>query len=155
MPRYFNLTEAQSLVPRLSTLMSEALALHITLQRQSNRLDFLGVELSWDLLRGDFDSDADTDDQERAGIARVRLTYELLHERIEAMESMGVEVREVIEGRVDFRTWLDGRTEAALSWKLGEPTIEWFHDVDEEEARHSIFGHRFCAEREALAAQRH
>ncbi|MGB1700744.1 MAG: DUF2203 family protein, partial [Nannocystaceae bacterium] len=123
MPRYFDLSEAQSLVPRLSTLMSEALALHITLQRQSSRLDFLGVELSWDLLRGDFDCDQDTDEHERAGIARVRLTYELLHERIEEMEALGVEVREVIEGRVDFRTWLDGRTEAALSWKLGESTI--------------------------------
>jgi hypothetical protein len=138
--------------------MREALALHITLQRQSSRLDFLGVELSWDLLRGDFDADADVDaepdEQERAGIARVRLTYELLHERIETMESMGVQVREVIEGRVDFRTWLDGHTEAALSWRLGEPTIEWFHDVDEENARHSVFGHRFCAERESILAQR-
>ena len=134
--------------------MSEALALHITLQRQSSRLDFLGVELSWDLLRGDFDCDQDTDEHERARIARVRLTYELLHERIEEMEALGVEVREVIEGRVDFRTWLDGRTEAALSWKLGESTIEWFHDVDEEDARHSVFGHRFCAQREALVAQR-
>ncbi len=154
MPRYFNLTEAQSLVPRLSTLMSEALALHITLQRQSTRLDFLGVELSWDLLRGDFDCDDEIDEQERAGVARVRLTYELLHERIEAMESMGVEVREVIEGRVDFRTWLDGRTEAALSWKLGESTVAWFHDVDEDDARHSVFGHRFCAEREVIVSQR-
>ena len=156
MPRYFDLDEATSLLPRLSKLMAEVISLHITLQKQSQRLDLLGIELSWDLLRGDFDVDGDEiDPQDHAAIARVRLTYELLHERIEAVEALGVEVREVIEGRVDFRTWLDGETEAALSWQLGEPSIRWFHDVDHEDVRHSVFGHNFSRSRNVLgAAQR-
>lgn len=155
MPRYFDLAEAESLLPHLTRLMAEALTLHITLQKQSSRLDFLGVELSWDLLRGDFNTDnEELDESERAAVARVRLTYELLHERIEAIENLGVEVREVMEGSVDFRTWLDGHTEAALSWKLGEQAIQWFHDINENEARHSVFGHRFCSARETSLAQR-
>ena len=92
MPRYFDLDEATSLLPRLSKLMAEVISLHITLQKQSQRLDLLDIELSWDLLRGDFDVEGDEiDPHDRAAIARVRLTYELLHERIEAVEALGLE----------------------------------------------------------------
>jgi hypothetical protein len=48
---------------------------------------------------------------------------------IERVNKMGVEVKDVDMGLVDFRSNLNGR-EVYLCWKLGEEHIAFWHDLD-------------------------
>jgi hypothetical protein len=42
---------------------------------------------------------------------------------------LGIEVRDLELGLVDFPTLLDGEP-AYLSWRLGEPAVAWWHPAD-------------------------
>jgi hypothetical protein len=48
---------------------------------------------------------------------------------IERAQDMGCEVKDIDQGLVDFRASRDGR-EVYLCWKLGEPQIDWWHELD-------------------------
>jgi len=48
---------------------------------------------------------------------------------IERVKDLGVEVKDVDLGLVDFRAEINGR-EAYLCWKLGEEHIAWWHDLN-------------------------
>ena len=54
---------------------------------------------------------------------------------------LGVELKDPLQGLVDFRTYLDGQ-EAYLCWKLGEDEISWWHPLDGGfDARQSLMQH--------------
>jgi hypothetical protein len=48
---------------------------------------------------------------------------------VEELRELGVEPKSVTEGLVDFPTRMDGR-KAYLCWKLGEPEVLYWHDLD-------------------------
>ena len=99
------------------------------------------------MLRGEEDIDAE-DDEELADLQRARMLYSALRETVEQIESTGAEVKGVVEGLVDFYSWMDDRTEVMLCWKLGEATIEHFHGLEDGYAgRKPVTGHRFSPER--------
>ena len=54
---------------------------------------------------------------------------ERLREYIEELQSLGVEPKNGPEGLVDFPTIIDGRP-AYLCWKLSEPEILFWHDLE-------------------------
>jgi len=68
-----------------------------------------------------------------ADLARARSGVEQagigINEIIERINKMGIEVKDVDMGLVDFRSNINGR-EAYLCWKLGEEHIAWWHDLD-------------------------
>lgn len=45
------------------------------------------------------------------------------------LSDLGLEVRDLELGLVDFPTLLDGEP-AYLSWRLGEPAVAWWHPAD-------------------------
>ncbi|NVB40615.1 DUF2203 domain-containing protein [Pseudenhygromyxa sp. WMMC2535] len=146
--RYFSLDEAQALVPRVREMMGRALQLHGHLRAAIARLDATGTEVSWPVLRGE-EALEDSDEFTEGLLRRARGLYFALRETISETEAIGVEVKGVVDGLVDFRSWRDGHEEVLLCWKLGEDEIEWFHGVDDGFAgRRPIAGHRFTAERE-------
>jgi hypothetical protein len=53
-----------------------------------------------------------------------------LEQAVLGLLQMGVEVKSVDDGLVDFRGAV-GTTPAYLCWKDGEPDIEWWHPLDE------------------------
>jgi hypothetical protein len=53
---------------------------------------------------------------------------EQINEHLQAIQETGVLVKEVDSGLCDFPCMLDGRI-VFLCWKLGEPQIEWWHEV--------------------------
>jgi hypothetical protein len=58
-----------------------------------------------------------------------------------------------MNGLIDFPSWCDGELEVVLCYKLGEPELEFFHDLEEGFAgRRSIAGHEFMSERDAALA---
>lgn len=48
---------------------------------------------------------------------------------VEELRSLGVELKDYERGLVDFPCQLGGRT-AYLCWKLGEPSVQFWHDLD-------------------------
>ena len=59
--------------------------------------------------------------------------YEREVERIQEctaeLAQLGVELKDMRTGLIDFPGWIDGR-EVCLCWKLGEPELAWWHEVD-------------------------
>lgn len=52
-----------------------------------------------------------------------------LGEFVRELNKLGVESKNPLDGLVDFPTLIDGR-EAYLCWKLGEPEVLFWHDLD-------------------------
>lgn len=45
------------------------------------------------------------------------------------LESLGIQLKDRRTGLIDFPSELDGRT-VLLCWRLGEPSVQFWHDVD-------------------------
>lgn len=164
--RYFTLDEAQALVPRVRALLGQALQLHGHLRVAIARLSADGFEVTWAVLRGELalrtDDPDELDDEldaidpqavERTeeAIERARMIYAALREVVAQIEVLGVEVKAVVDGLVDFRSWCDGEHEVLLCWKLGEDEIRFFHGLEDGFAgRRPVKGHRFTSERTVL-----
>lgn len=147
--RYFSLDDAQALIPRFTRLFATALQLHAHLRRCLEELGGGGDEgpISFAVLRGDEDVDLD-DDDDVAILERARLLYSALRETVGEIETAGAEINGLVEGRVDFPSWLDGATEVLLCWKLGEARIEHFHAPDAGwGSRRALGEHAFLSER--------
>jgi hypothetical protein len=73
--------------------------------------------------------------------------YETLSEELRALESLGVEVKDLTMGLVDFPSLLDGTNEVFLCWKLGESQIGFYHPAHTGfRSRKPIESHVFLAE---------
>jgi hypothetical protein len=129
--------------------LGDALQLHSHLRGLVAELGDAGYEMSWSLLRGEEELEEDDDPELVATLERARMVYQALREVVEGIELLGVEVKGVLEGLVDFRTFLDGQREVFLCWKLGERTIGHYHDLEAGFAgRLPVDGHYFTRERE-------
>ncbi|TPV92687.1 MAG: DUF2203 family protein [Myxococcales bacterium FL481] len=151
--RYFEIDEAEALLPRIRSMMGEALQLHAHLRTAIDELGREGHSVNASVLSGD--RELALSDGEKRTLERGRMLFGALRESVEAIESMGVEVKGLVDGLVDFRSWRDGKTEVALCWKLGEPSIDFYHDADGGYAgRKPIAGHRFTRRRETAPSAR-
>jgi hypothetical protein len=45
------------------------------------------------------------------------------------LEKLGIELKDYLTGLVDFPSWQDGRS-IYLCWRLGEPTVAHWHELD-------------------------
>jgi hypothetical protein len=62
----------------------------------------------------------------------------LLQEFIEELEALGVELKDISRGLIDFRSLMDGR-EVYLCWLLGEEEVGHWHELDAGfSGRHSL-----------------
>jgi hypothetical protein len=48
---------------------------------------------------------------------------------IERVQEMACELKDIEQRLIDFRTEREGR-EVYVCWKLGEPDIRWWHELD-------------------------
>jgi hypothetical protein len=120
-PRLFSRDEAEATLPEIAPLLwkardlkkqhDESQARLIAVQNQAKGN---GHGLDADLARS------------RSGLEQAALAINGIIERI---TKMGIEVKDVDIGLVDFRATINGR-EAYLCWKLGEEHIAWWHDLD-------------------------
>ena len=120
-PQYFTLNEANALLSRLSDLllqMQESKAKHDQLREKAteyvHRMSSNGHVIEMEL------------NETRQELAKA--TAEL-NSLIERGRELGCEVKDIDQGLVDFRTERDGR-EVYLCWKLGEPDVRWWHELD-------------------------
>jgi len=124
MARLFTLDEAIALLPTIRPILERIIDLRIRLQRAERD----AVSQHWKArTNGHVNFDGGTGSGGEHA-QRVALRNELNAELVRLHE-LGVELKDPAIGLIDFRTLRDGRV-VYLCWRLGEPTIAYWHDLD-------------------------
>lgn len=121
MARTFTLDEATALLPRLSEILPE-------MQERKTALDSLRVELTSMTRMASGNGhlvapDVDRKREEAEGLA------ERLNELLDEINQLGCELKGIEEGLIDFRSPREERM-VYLCWKLGEPEVVYWHELD-------------------------
>jgi hypothetical protein len=124
MARRFTLAEAQSLIPRVDTLLREAVSLKSEYQEAEHAIQAMAQRVS--LMGGMMVN------REQAIDAKNRRdeVATKLRAAIEQVQEFGCVIKDLDMGLIDFPTLLRG-VEVYLCWKLGEDRIAFWHGVDE------------------------
>ena len=124
MPKRFTLAQAQSLIPQVDRLLREAIALKSGFIEAERALQSFHERV---MLMGGMIVDRDRFLQAKS---RRESEAERLRNAVEQLQDLGCLVKDLDAGLVDFPTLFRGQ-EVYLCWKLGEPSIEFWHSVDE------------------------
>ncbi len=144
--RYFTLEEANGCIARLNEVMRQLLQLHGHLRTMCRDLTRDGINVSPETFARGREIQADAGALQRINLARGM--FEAVRETMGVIERMGAIVKDVESGLVDFPSWLDGRREVLLCWRIGETKIDWYHDTEAGfSGRRPVEGLRFAAER--------
>jgi|ERR1041385_2889176 hypothetical protein len=124
MSKRFTLEQAQRLIPRVDSLLRQAVALKSEYDEAERAMQSLTERV---MMMGGMSIN-----RERAGEARSRResAASQLRGAIERVQELGCVVKDLDSGLVDFPTLFRG-VEVFLCWKLGEPSIEYWHGVEE------------------------
>ena len=117
--RYYSLEEANRLLPDISRQL-----LALKQAREEIAIKRLKIE------RARRDQSADDPDHFFVEEAEVEFMVIAARQQIEHLTSQSIEVKDIDAGLVDFLTLIDGR-EAYLCWRSGEPTIRFWHGLNE------------------------
>lgn len=121
-PKIFTLEQARAMLPLVSAITRDLSSLSRDVIERRERLSFLLTGRSHD-----------ASDPYRQELIQIEEELERdagrLREYVEELERLGVEPKNGPEGLVDFRCLMDGRV-VYLCWKLGEPTIQYWHELD-------------------------
>jgi hypothetical protein len=119
----FTLDEAQSLLPVLESLLKRAIEGKQSAEQVESGLSEVSRRI---YLSGGMRVDV-------AAIARQRAELEShvqrIRESIAEIDSIGVQVKDLEAGLLDFPCRLDDQV-VLLCWRMGEPAIEHWHPVD-------------------------
>jgi hypothetical protein len=119
-PKLFTLDEALTLLPTVRQLITEIQAAKADMEARTAELERL-----MNLSGGNGHHAADVaSNRELVQHAGARLQA-----LIEELDGIGVELKGVDDGLVDFPSNRDGRV-VCLCWRLGEDTIAWWHETD-------------------------
>src|SRR6516165_2180747 len=122
--KYFNLNEAQELLPVITRELEQV-------RRGKQTIDQLEQELAQAAARIMMLGGSIPDHEELAKKRSegLRLTAQL-KQAIERIQETGCVVKDLDQGLIDFPSLLDGR-EVYLCWKLGEERIAYWHGLEE------------------------
>lgn len=112
--RVFSIAEANHSLPRITKLVE-------TLQRRYGWIDTHRQNPPFMLAEYRIVNEGPVDAGYVGALLAIRRT-------IRELERMGVQVKDVKSGLVDFPSRLDGR-EVLLCWRIGESKIEFWHDL--------------------------
>jgi hypothetical protein len=121
--RTFTLEEAQSLLPVLESLLKRAIEGKRSAEEVESALSEMArrIYLSGG-MRVDTSKVAGLRAEMEAHVRRVR-------ESIAEIDSIGVQVKDLEAGLLDFPCRLDDQV-VLLCWRMGEPAIEHWHSTD-------------------------
>jgi hypothetical protein len=124
MSRYFTLMEADRMLPEVERLLRAAIAAKMELaesegaiQKAVQRIVMLGGSTG-------------NRDQIAAERSRRDSTAERLKAAIGQIEELGIQVKDLDIGLIDFPTLYHGN-EVLLCWRLGEERISFWHGLEE------------------------
>jgi hypothetical protein len=123
MARYFTITEAEAMLPKVEARIRDALFLKSEYQRTEDELRATTRKI---LLSGGATID-------RNHVATVKNTREQLASKLqqtcEEIQEFGCLVKDLDIGLIDFPT-IYSRREVYLCWKLGEDRIRFWHEIE-------------------------
>ncbi len=124
MAKRFTLTEAESLLPEIDSIMREAVSLKAKYLEAEEAIQTFAQRVA---MQGGVLVDRETVLQNRAD----RDAHgERLKSAVERLQEFGCVIKDLDIGLVDFPTLFRGR-EVYLCWKMGEPGIRFWHGIDE------------------------
>ena len=124
MPRYFSLEQAQRLIPEVGAQLRKAMEAHKNNQESETAMAQLARRVA---MSGGMQIDPE---QSRIVKRKREQALASLTEAVEAITELGVQIKDLEIGLIDFPTLFKGR-EVLLCWKLGEPGIQFWHGLEE------------------------
>ncbi|MCS6851417.1 MAG: DUF2203 domain-containing protein [Gemmataceae bacterium] len=121
--RFFTPAEANRMLPLVRRIVQDIVDLAVELRERHERLQRLTPQDSRVRL-----SPSHAEEVAHAQ-AELERGQERMQELIGELTELGVELKDYFLGLVDFPSLMDGR-EVYLCWKLGEPEVAHWHDLD-------------------------
>ena len=136
MPRHFTLTEAERMLPEVDRALRDALFHKAEYQTAEAELNatMQGIRMAG--------GSRVNPGPILATRARRDASTGALREVFEKIEQIGVLVKDLDVGLIDFLTLYQGR-EVCLCWKLGEERIRFWHGIDEGFAGRKLIDDEF------------
>lgn len=120
--KLFTIEQANAMLPLVRAITADLANLAREVVDRRHRLALLTAGRDW--KPGDPYSD------ELAEIeAKLEVDAQRLQEYVEELRELGVEPKGAVDGLVDFPSLMDGRI-VFLCWKLGEPEVTHWHELD-------------------------
>jgi hypothetical protein len=120
--RHFTVEEANALLPTVQPLVQrmvdDRLRLGDALERREGLAEITGSNGGGFHPR--FPAGIDTEVEQAA---------ESIKECVEELTALGVQVKDLDTGLLDFPSYRDGE-EVLLCWQLGEDAVEWWHTLE-------------------------
>lgn len=121
MAEYFTRAEAEALLPQLEPMLLELRELRTELADIEEKVEALQLR-----MRGNGHEHQGEMAQLRE---RAAALIEQVNERVHRINELGVLVKDLQMGLVDFPARREGR-EVYLCWRLGEPRVAWWHTIE-------------------------
>jgi hypothetical protein len=123
--KYYTIEEANNALPLVRAIVTDIVAKYSEVSERKMRLDQIRESRST-RARGS----QDLYGEELAQVEE-ELEKEIvqLQEYIDELEKLGIELKDINRGLIDFRSLMDGR-EVYLCWLLGEDEIGHWHELD-------------------------
>lgn len=120
--RLFTVEEANAMLPLVRAIVTDLAQLSRDVVDRRERLAHLRA--SRDARAHDFYTDEVAEIE-----AELERDTQQLYDYVEELRQLGVEPKNGPEGLVDFPSRMDGRI-VYLCWRLGEPEVLYWHDLD-------------------------
>jgi hypothetical protein len=124
MPRYFTLEEAEALLPLMERQLQQAVHLKQEHDAAGSRQEAFQRKVA---MAGGMQVDRT---KVLAIRAKADATVSRLKEILSDISGMGVQVKDLDKGLIDFPTFYRG-DEVLLCWRLGETGIRFWHSLEE------------------------
>ena len=122
--KFFSVAEANQRLPLVRAIVDDIVMLFADVQQRRERLASL---LQRDQTGSKRQASPYTEELEQMD-AEIRADIERLNGFAHELADLGVELKDPNIGLCDFPTLVDDR-EACLCWKLGEPSVDFWHDL--------------------------
>lgn len=125
MAKFFELTEANAFIPSLTRAFERMTMLRAELDTRLEDLQAQGV---FDVSPY-INSPEQAPEPVREMVTRIAKVASILESEIRTIHETGALVKDLDLGLVDFPGRVNGK-DVYLCWKVGEPEIRFWHDVD-------------------------
>jgi hypothetical protein len=120
--RLFTVDEANAMLPLVRAICQDLSALAGEVVERRERVSFL--------MAGRGDAQRDPYSEELLQIEEeLQRDRDRVREYVQELNDLGVQPKDAVAGLVDFPSMIDDRL-VYLCWKLGEPEVLYWHDVD-------------------------
>lgn len=123
--KFFTVDEANHALPLVRSIVTDIVSFYADLHDRHQRLQ--SVKKRNSASRGSMPTEYNEElTQMEADLQR---DSEKLQGYVSELEALGVELKDFTVGLIDFPGLIDGR-EVCLCWKLGEPEVAFWHEVE-------------------------